>query len=81
MSGCATITRGTSEPVVCKGRNQDARDNWRRLSEACGEDEREQLGLVADIGGGDDPGRDEEGFHNRSAAGLCMANWYSGGYG
>ncbi len=46
-------------------------DDGQRLLEARGQDEGEQLGLVADFGEGDDAGRDEKGFHMISRAGLA----------
>jgi hypothetical protein len=42
--------------------DEDAEDDREGLAEFCGEDERQQLRLVADFGEGDDAGGDQEGF-------------------
>lgn len=43
-----------------QGRGDDAGDDRPGFAKACGEDEREQLRLVADFGQGNDCGRNEE---------------------
>ena len=54
---------GTGEGVVSQGRDQDAEDDRPRALVAGGEEERQELSLVADFGEGDDTGGDQEGFH------------------
>jgi len=55
--------------VIGEGRDQNAQDYGQPLTKLRGEDESEQLRLVADLGEGDDAGGDEEGFHGDSRAG------------
>jgi len=52
--------------VVDQRGQQDAEDDGQRLLEACGEDEGEQLRLVADFGQRDDACGDQESFHEES---------------
>jgi hypothetical protein len=49
--------------MIRERRNQDARDDRRRLLKARGEHERQQLGLVADLAESNDAGRYEKGLH------------------
>ena len=49
--------------MVEQGGDEDAGDDRQRLAEARGENEGEQLGLVADLCDGDRTGRNEESFH------------------
>src|SRR5512135_2987103 len=51
--------------MVGQRRHQDPEDDRNGLAELGGQDEREQLGLVADLREGDDTGRNQEGFHER----------------
>jgi hypothetical protein len=60
---------GAGKGVIGECRDEDAQDDGRRLPKFRGEDEGEELGVVADFGEGDDAGRDEEGFHGSSRAG------------
>jgi hypothetical protein len=52
--------------VVHQGCHQDAEDDGQGLAEFRGQDEGEQLGLVADFREGDDTRRDEEGFQGET---------------
>ena len=60
---------GAGQCVVGEGRDQDAEDDRQRLAEARGEDEGQQLRLVADLGDGDGTGGGEESGHGRHPAG------------
>ena len=69
----AAINRGglliksrAGERVVHDGRGEDAGDDRPGPAETRGEDEGEQLGLVADLGERDHAGREEEGFQCRA---------------
>ena len=53
------------EEVVGERGEQNAEHDRPRPPEACGEHDREQLGLVADLGERDDRGRSQQGFHYR----------------
>ena len=55
--------------MVCKGRYQNAGNDWKGLFKPRGEYKCEQLGFVAHFSEGNTPGRDEESFHNRSKTG------------
>ena len=50
---------------------QNAQHDGHGLLEAGGQDEGQQLGLVADFGQRDDAGGDEEGFHDGFQAGVA----------
>jgi hypothetical protein len=52
--------------MIKEGCAQDARDDRKGLLESCRENEREELGLVADFSERHDPGRYEESFHRMS---------------
>jgi hypothetical protein len=56
-------TDRAGERVVGERGDEDAEDDGHRPPELRGEQEREELGFVADFGEGDDAGGDEEGFH------------------
>ncbi len=63
MSQSATsVPREGGERVVCHRRGEDACDDGKRRAETNGEDESEQLRLVADFSDGHGTERDEEGF-------------------
>ena len=48
--------------MVCERGDEDAEHDGKGLAEARGQQQREQLGLVADLGQRDDAGGDEQGF-------------------
>jgi hypothetical protein len=54
--------------VVGERGKEDAEDDRNRLAVARRQHQREQLGLVADLGDGDDGHRDEKRFHRRAFA-------------
>jgi hypothetical protein len=49
--------------MVEHGRHEDAQDDRHRPAKTRREQQREQLGLVADFAEGDDASGDEKGFH------------------
>ena len=51
------------KPMVCKGCNQDTQDNWQGATVTGGQNKRQQLGLVAYLGKGHKPGRQQKGLH------------------
>jgi cyclomaltodextrinase len=53
----------TGQRVVGQRGHQDAQRRWAGLAEARGQQQRQQLRLVAHFTQGDDAGRDEKGFH------------------
>ena len=53
--------------VVEEGGDENAENDRARLAQPGGEGERQQLGLVADLGQRDQRGRRQEGIHGRSA--------------
>ena len=61
-------TQRPGETVIHDGRRQDAQDDWDGLLESCGENEGEELSLVANFSKGDNSDRDEERFHESSQA-------------
>ena len=48
--------------MIGQGGEQDAQADRQRLAESRGQQEGQQLGLVADFGQGNEAGRDEECF-------------------
>ena len=55
--------QGTGQAVVEQSGHQNARHDGQRLFEAGGQNEGQQLGLVANFSEGDHTGRDEQRFH------------------
>jgi hypothetical protein len=53
--------------MIDDGGDENAGDDRERLSKPRGEDKRQQLSLVADLGNGDRRHGDEEGFHMNSS--------------
>ncbi|MNL61081.1 hypothetical protein D3C87_1849570 [compost metagenome] len=53
--------------MVGQSGDHDAEDNWPGLAKARGQQQGEQLGLVADFGQGNDQGRDEQGFQHQTS--------------
>jgi hypothetical protein len=56
-------TQRTRQPVVGQRGDQNAQNDGPGLSETRGQHQRQQLGLVAHLGQGDDGGRNKKGFH------------------
>src|SRR5690606_12323951 len=62
------------ERMVGQSRDQNAEGDRQRLAEAAGQNQRQQLGLVADFGQSDRKRGGEEGFHegNSDGSGATM---------
>jgi hypothetical protein len=69
----------TGERMVEQGGHQDACHDGNGLAETRGEQQREQLRLVADLGDGDGEGGDQEGLHRGGLRGpgilIARAPW------
>src|SRR4029079_14703617 len=59
---------GTGRRMIEKGRREDSRDDGPRALETRGGAEREERGLVADRGDGDDSSRDQQRLERQARA-------------
>lgn len=67
-------TQRSGDGMVERCRAEDACNDGQRLLEPRGEQQRQQLGLVANFGEGDHAGRDEECFHESIPGPVATTN-------